>query len=95
MPRNLVYRPETAAIADLLYRSRTSQRLSQADVADALGRAQQFVSNIETGKTAVQFVALLDVLEALNYDPHRFLDDLRACMSGGPKHAAKKQTAKR
>lgn len=89
MPRNIVYRPETQLIADLVYRSRTSQRLSQGEVAEKLGRAQQFVSNVETGKTAVQFVALLDLLRALNYDPHQFLQDLQARMKEAPKRAKK------
>ncbi len=64
-----------------LLRSLTSARkaaaLSQAALAERLGRLQTFVSKYERGERRLDVVEFLDVAEALGLDPCKLLRDLR------------------
>jgi transcriptional regulator with XRE-family HTH domain len=84
MKKNAVYRRETEVLAQLLYERRTAQRLSQADVARAVSRPQTFISDLERERRAATFVSVLDMLKALNYDPHDFLDDFLERLGKNP-----------
>lgn len=46
----------------------------QQDIADRLGRSQTFVSKYESGSRRIDLIELLDILQALEADPHGFID---------------------
>ncbi len=52
-----------------LVAARRGAGLSQAGLADALGRHQQFVSRYELGERRLDFVEFLDIATVLRLDP--------------------------
>lgn len=62
------------AVADRLKELRDQRGLLQQTVADRLGRTQTFVSKYESGGRRLDLIELLDVLRALEADPHEFID---------------------
>ena len=63
-------------LAELLIQYREQASLTQAEVAKALGRHQPFISAIEAGQRRVDVVELLDLAEAIGFDPKDLLDAL-------------------
>lgn len=76
MPRSLSSARQQR-LAELLIRYREEAGLNQADVAKALGRYQPFISNLESGQRRLDVVELLDLAEAIGFDPHALLDELK------------------
>lgn len=62
----------------LLVDARKSQRVSQAVLAEKLGRAQTFVSKYERGERRLDVVEFLDVAEALNLDPIKLVRQIQS-----------------
>lgn len=50
----------------------------QQDVAHRMRRTQTFVSKYETGRRRLDVIELLDILRALDADPHEFVDQILA-----------------
>ncbi|WDD94854.1 helix-turn-helix domain-containing protein [Burkholderia sp. FERM BP-3421] len=65
-------------IAKLLIQIRLDRGLRQQDLADRLKRTQTFVSKYESGSRRVDLIELLDILHALDADPHEFIDRVQA-----------------
>jgi transcriptional regulator with XRE-family HTH domain len=65
-------------VAKLLADTRKEQGLLQEDVADRLGRTQAYLSKCETGLRRIDLIELLDILRALNVEPHAFMDKVLA-----------------
>ncbi|WP_233829200.1 helix-turn-helix domain-containing protein [Paraburkholderia sp. ZP32-5] len=65
-------------IARLLTELRKQRGLLQQDVADRLDRTQTFVSKYESGVRRIDLIELLDILRALDADPHDFIDRFQA-----------------
>ena len=53
-----------------LVEKRKAAGLTQAEVAEALGRYQSFVATIESGQRRIDVVELLDLAAAIGFDPH-------------------------
>ncbi|SDE51063.1 helix-turn-helix domain-containing protein [Paraburkholderia lycopersici] len=62
------------AVAAQLRELREQRGWLQQDVADQLGRTQTFVSKYESGGRRVDLIELLDILRALEANPHEFID---------------------
>ncbi|WP_321926890.1 helix-turn-helix domain-containing protein [Paraburkholderia guartelaensis] len=62
------------AIAARLRELREQRGWHQQDIADRLDRTQTFVSKYESGGRRVDLIELLDILRALEVDPHEFID---------------------
>ncbi len=77
MPKTL-RSPRQRRLAELLVEHRQAAGLSQADLAARLGRYQSVVAAMEGGGRRIDVVELLDLAEALGFDPHAVLDELRA-----------------
>lgn len=60
------------AIEDLIA-ARKEAGLSQAALADVLGRHQQFVSRYELGERRLDFVEFIDISKVLGVDPMTIL----------------------
>lgn len=66
--------PRYSAVAQLLAELRQERGWLQQDVADRLKKTQGFVSRYESGSRRIDLVELLDILRALEADPHEFID---------------------
>ena len=60
-----------------LRRLRQERGWLQQDMAERLERTQTFVSKYESGERRLDVVELLDILRALEADPHAFIDWLQ------------------
>jgi len=63
---------------EILVEARAKRGLSQAALAEKLGRLQTFVSKYERGERRLDVVEFLDVAAALALDPNKVLRRLRA-----------------
>ena len=77
MPKTL-RSPRQVRLIDLLVEQRKRAGLSQADLADKLGRYQSVVSSMESGGRRVDVVELLDIAEVIGLDVHALIDNLLA-----------------
>ena len=68
------YRALIAALVD----ARKAKNLSQQQLANALGRHQQFVSRYELGERRLDVVEFCDVARALNLDPAPLVSNIPA-----------------
>jgi transcriptional regulator with XRE-family HTH domain len=73
-----IHDPRNQRIAVLLTSIRKERGLLQEDVAKRLERPQSFVSKYESGIRRIDLVELLDILGALEVDPHEFIDRIQA-----------------
>jgi transcriptional regulator with XRE-family HTH domain len=64
------YRALQKALEDV----RRRKRLTQAEVAERLGKPQSFVSKYEGGERTLDVIEFLEVCKALDADPHSVLD---------------------
>ena len=70
--------PRHKAIAQKLTQLRKDRGWLQIDVAQRLHRPQTYVSKVESGHRRVDILELLDLLKALEADPHAFVDEVMA-----------------
>lgn len=63
-------------IAALLIQSRRERDWLQKDLAERMRRSQTFVSKYETGLRRLDVIDLLDILRALDADPHEYIDQV-------------------
>lgn len=54
-------------VGDLIADGRRRMRLSQSDLAQRIGVSRQWLSQVENGKTTVEFDLVLGALQALGY----------------------------
>ncbi|AMV41746.1 helix-turn-helix domain-containing protein [Paraburkholderia caribensis] len=73
-----IHDPRNQRIAALLTSIRKERGLLQEDVATRLERPQSFVSKYESGIRRLDIVELLNILGALEADPHDFIDQILA-----------------
>ncbi|WP_425417603.1 helix-turn-helix domain-containing protein [Oricola indica] len=69
MPRTLG-RPRHEALRDFIVEQREQAGLTQHQVSALLDRPQSFIASIETGRRRIDVVELLDLAEAIGFDPH-------------------------
>lgn len=65
-------------IAALLVDLRKERGWLQQDLAHRMRRTQTYVSKYETGRRRLDVLELLDILRALDADPHEFMDQILA-----------------
>lgn len=62
----------------LLIQARKTCGMTQADVAQRLGRPQSFVAKYERGERRVDVVEFLDLASIMGFDPHTLIAALVA-----------------
>lgn len=65
-------------VAALLVQLRKERGWLQQELAHRMRRTQTFVSKYETGLRRLDVIELLDILRALDADPHEFVDQVLA-----------------
>lgn len=73
-----VYREENLVLLRLLKQCRVESGLTQGQFAQALGRPQSFVSDIERGLRRLDLVQLRDICHALGLDLVQFISRFEA-----------------
>lgn len=63
-------------LAELLTEKRKAAGLTQAAVAQAMGRHQPFIANIENGDRRVDLVELIDLADIIGFDIHMIIYEL-------------------
>lgn len=76
MPKS-VHSPRHQMIASALTAQRRAKGMTQAQVAEAMGRHQPFVANIESGERRVDLVELLDIADIIELDVEALIKELR------------------
>jgi transcriptional regulator with XRE-family HTH domain len=64
--RKSIHREENRLLAELLLELRREEGLTQVELAQRLGNAQSFVSDVESGSRRLDLVQLLDYCSALD-----------------------------
>jgi transcriptional regulator with XRE-family HTH domain len=72
MPKTL-HSARHLLLVDLIASARKRAGLSQAQVARALGRHQPFIATLESGQRRIDVVELIELAEAIGFDPSRLL----------------------
>lgn len=71
-----VFTPDYERLRTLLSECRKEKRITQVELAHLLDRPQSFVSKFECGERRLDVIEWLEVLNALDIDPVRFLQRL-------------------
>lgn len=71
-----IYSAQARRLRELLVEYRARAGVTQAELAERLGRAQTFVSKIEKGERRIDVIELLQMLAAMRADPVEFLERL-------------------
>lgn len=77
MPKTL-RSPRQRRLIELLIEQRKKAGLSQAALADALGRYQSVIAAMESGSRRIDVVEFLDIAEVVGFDIHEMIDALLA-----------------
>jgi transcriptional regulator with XRE-family HTH domain len=75
MPKT-IYRPEHAALLDLLKKHRKAAGLTQVECSKALGRPQSFMSDVENGTRRLDIVQLRDLCKVLRVSLPKLIEEL-------------------
>lgn len=77
MPRTLGSARQEA-LRQFLIAAREKRGLTQADVAKKLKRHQSFVATVESGQRRVDVVEIIDLADAIGFDPVTLVRQLKA-----------------
>ncbi len=81
MPRDLTS-ARYAELRELIKQARKKAKMTQVDVADALGRPQSYVADIERGQRRVDVIEFLALAEAIGLNPIRMLEKIKDIKAG-------------
>lgn len=68
--------PSTIALRKALAQIRKNNKLHQSELARLLGKPQSYVSKYEIGERRLDFIEVIDICHALNFNPHILLDEI-------------------
>jgi len=68
-----IHSPQHQKLRELLAAARKKAGLTQAEVAQLLGRPQSFVAKYEGGERRLDVVELIEIARALKVDPARIV----------------------
>jgi len=77
MPKSL-RSPRHEALRLFLISKREASGLTQARVAEVLGRYQSFIARVETGQKVLDVIELLELSEVVGFDPAEALAVMRS-----------------
>lgn len=65
----------------LLVNARVASGLTQAQIAEKMGRPQSFISKCERGERRLDFPEFIEIADILNVDVAEFLDAYRSALT--------------
>jgi transcriptional regulator with XRE-family HTH domain len=77
MPKTL-RSPRQQRFIELLVTQRKKAGLSQAALADALGRGQSIIASMESGTRRIDVIELIDLARVIGFDVHELIAVLMA-----------------
>lgn len=80
--RKTIYSQRQQQVRTMLVEKRNDAGLTQAELAKRLDRKQSYVSNYERGERRLDLVEFLEIANALNFDPARFIRKLMNAPAG-------------
>ena len=83
-----LYQRENELFREHLRRAREAAELTQADLAQAIGRTQVFVSHIERGVRRLDVVELLEICRAMDLDITAFIAEFQKAADALPRRRA-------
>ena len=75
---NSVHTKRYRTLLQALIEARKAKKLSQADLAEMLGRVQTFVSKYERGERRLDVIEFIEVAEVLDMDIVKIIRKLKA-----------------
>jgi transcriptional regulator with XRE-family HTH domain len=78
--------PQHEVLRAFLVEKRKGAGLRQIDLAERLGRRQDYVSYVETGQKLLEVVELMEWADAIGFDPQEAIRRLKK--AGRPRRAA-------
>ncbi|MGJ4993744.1 helix-turn-helix domain-containing protein [Bradyrhizobium sp. HKCCYLS3077] len=73
--------PRHEALRAFIVEKRKKAGLTQAEVAAKLGRYQSFIANVESGQRRIDVVELIDIANAIGFDPREAIKRLKSVSS--------------
>ncbi|RWQ58817.1 helix-turn-helix transcriptional regulator [Mesorhizobium sp.] len=74
--RTSLYSPLNARLSEAMKRARLAAGMTQAELADATGRTQAYISKFENGQLRLDVADFLAFARCLDIDAHHLLDEL-------------------
>jgi len=71
-----IYSQSYRALLDRIAKARKDACITQAELAEKLGRPQSFVSKIENGERRIDVIEFLQVAEHIGFDPCELMQGL-------------------
>jgi transcriptional regulator with XRE-family HTH domain len=71
-----IHDPRYSLLVENLKSARQSRNITQASLAKALGQPQPYVAKVETLERRLDIIELFDWLDALDYSPQQFFQDI-------------------
>ena len=68
-----IHSPQHQKLRELLIAARKQAKLTQAQVAEVLGRPQSFVAKYEGGERRLDVIEFIDVAQAVGADPAKLM----------------------
>jgi transcriptional regulator with XRE-family HTH domain len=68
-----IHTPQHQKLRELLIAARKKAKLTQAEVAERLGRPQSFVAKYEGGERRLDVIEFIEVARAIGIDPVKML----------------------
>ena len=73
-----IHSPQHQKLRELLVAARKKAGMTQAEVAEVLGRPQSFVAKYEGGERRLDVIAFMQVARALGADPAKIMRSVAA-----------------
>lgn len=86
-----IYSQTYRALLTRITQARKEAGITQADLAEQLGRPQSFISKIESGERRIDVVEFLQVAHLIGFDPCALIQDLRLTQAQKTKKIPKKR----
>lgn len=87
--------PRQQRLQSLLIEARKAKRLTQADIATALGRPQSFVAKYENGERRIDVVEFMDIVAALGVSAAEILAEVESAKTPAKGTRTRKTSARK
>lgn len=86
-----IYSQSYRTLLARITQARKEAGISQAGLAERLGRPQSFVSKLESGERRIDVIEFLQVAHLIGFDPCALIQDLRLTQTQKTKKISKKR----